>query len=110
MRVSEISASREQFQAFGEGLMPILTDIGVEFSGEPEVFEVHSLVSKRLMASREPALAGGFSRRRVLREEKGWRECAWAHVSQIRRAQMGLFFTCRRRSRICWICFEVVLG
>ena len=44
MRVSEIWASREQFQAFGEGLMPILTDIGIEFSGEPEVFEVHSLV------------------------------------------------------------------
>ena len=44
MRVSEIWASREQFQAFGEGLMPILTDIGIEFSGEPEVFDVHSLV------------------------------------------------------------------
>ena len=44
MKVSEIWASREQFQAFGEGLMPILTDIGIEFSGEPEVFEVQNLV------------------------------------------------------------------
>jgi hypothetical protein len=44
LRVSEIWASKEQFQAFGEGLMPILTEIGVQFSGEPEVFEVHNLV------------------------------------------------------------------
>ena len=44
MKVSEIWASREQFQAYGERLMPILTDIGIEFSGEPEVFEVQNLV------------------------------------------------------------------
>ena len=44
LRVSEIWASREQFQAFGERLMPILSDIGIQFSGEPEVFEVHNLV------------------------------------------------------------------
>jgi hypothetical protein len=44
MRVSEIWASREQFQAYGESLMPILTDLGIEFSGEPEVFEAHNLV------------------------------------------------------------------
>ena len=45
MKVSEISASREQMEAFGEGLMPILIDIGIEFSGEPEVFEVQNLIS-----------------------------------------------------------------
>ena len=44
MRVSEIWSSKEQFQAFGEGLMPILSDVGIEFSGEPEVFEVRNLV------------------------------------------------------------------
>ena len=44
MKVSEIWASREQMEAFGEGLMPILTDIGIEFSSEPEVFEAHNLV------------------------------------------------------------------
>ena len=44
LRVSEIWSSPEQFQAYGERLMPILTDIGIEFSGEPEVFEVHNLV------------------------------------------------------------------
>ncbi len=44
MKVSEIWASREQFQAYGESLMPVLADVGIEFSGEPEVFEAHSLV------------------------------------------------------------------
>ena len=45
LRVSEIWSSPEQFQAYGERLMPILADIGIEFSGEPEVFEVHNLVT-----------------------------------------------------------------
>jgi hypothetical protein len=44
MKVSEIWASREQMEAFGEGLMPILADIGIEFSGGPEIFEVQNLV------------------------------------------------------------------
>ena len=43
LRVSEIWDSREQFEAFGERLMPVLSDAGIEFSGEPEVFEVHNL-------------------------------------------------------------------
>jgi hypothetical protein len=43
LRVSEIWDSREQFEAFGERLMPILTDAGIEFSGEPEIFEVHNI-------------------------------------------------------------------
>ena len=46
MRVSEIWASREQFQAYGESLMPILTDVGIEFSGEPEVFEAQNVVKQ----------------------------------------------------------------
>ena len=44
LTVSEIWSSREEFQAYGEKLMPILTDIGIEFSAEPEVFEVQNLV------------------------------------------------------------------
>ena len=44
IKVSEIWASREQFQAQAENLMPVLTDLGVEFSGEPEVLEVQNLV------------------------------------------------------------------
>jgi hypothetical protein len=46
LRVSEIWDSREQLQAFGERLMPILADVGIEFSGEPEIFEVHNLVKR----------------------------------------------------------------
>jgi len=46
LHVSEIWDSREQWQAFGEQLMPILTDIGIEFSGEPEVFEVHNAIRR----------------------------------------------------------------
>lgn len=44
LRVSEIWSSREQFAAFGEKLMPILDDMGIEFSAEPEIFEVQNLV------------------------------------------------------------------
>ena len=43
LRVSEIWDSREQFEAFGERLMPVLAKVGIEFSGEPEVFEVHAI-------------------------------------------------------------------
>ncbi len=45
-RVSEIWDSREQLQAFGERLMPILADIGIELSSEPEIFEVHNIVKR----------------------------------------------------------------
>ena len=44
--VSEIWDSREQWQAFGEQLMPILTDIGIQFSGEPDVFEIHNAIRR----------------------------------------------------------------
>ena len=50
LRVSEIWDSREQLDAFGERLMPILADAGIEFSGDPEIFEVHNTV-KRLAAA-----------------------------------------------------------
>jgi hypothetical protein len=43
LKVSEIWDSREQFEAFGERLMPVLSEAGIEFSGEPEVFEVHNI-------------------------------------------------------------------
>jgi hypothetical protein len=46
MRVSEIWDSPEQLQAFGERLMPILADIGIEFSGEPEIVEVHNIIRR----------------------------------------------------------------
>ena len=46
MRVSEIWDSREQLQAFGDRLMPILTEIGIEFSGEPEIIEVQNIIKR----------------------------------------------------------------
>jgi hypothetical protein len=45
LRVSEIWDSTEKFQAFGEKLMPILADIGIE-PGEPEVLEIHNIVKR----------------------------------------------------------------
>ena len=41
MRVSEIWSSTEQFQAFGEHLMPMLGEVGISMAGPPEVFEIH---------------------------------------------------------------------
>jgi len=32
--------------AFGDRLMPILADIGIEFSGRPDIFEVHNVVKR----------------------------------------------------------------
>jgi hypothetical protein len=46
LRVSEIWDSREQLQAYGEKLMPLLADVGIQLSGEPEIFEVHKLVKR----------------------------------------------------------------
>ena len=45
LRVSEIWDSREQLAAFGERLMPVLADIGIE-PGEPEVLEAHNIVRR----------------------------------------------------------------
>ena len=45
-RVSEIWDSREQFDAFGKRLMPVLTDVGIELSGEPEMLEIHSIIKR----------------------------------------------------------------
>jgi hypothetical protein len=46
LKVSEIWDSQQQFAAFGERLMPLLADVGIEFSSEPEVFEVHNIVKR----------------------------------------------------------------
>ena len=46
LHVSEVWDSREQLEAFGARLMPILMDVGIEFSGEPEIFEVRNLVKR----------------------------------------------------------------
>jgi hypothetical protein len=43
--VSEIWDSREQFEAFGERLMPVLQEAGIE-PGEPTVYEVHAIIRR----------------------------------------------------------------
>ena len=46
LMVSEIWDSREQWQAFGERLMPLLAEAGIEMSAEPEVFEVQEITKR----------------------------------------------------------------
>jgi hypothetical protein len=43
--VSEIWDSREQLEAFGERLRPVLADAGID-PGEPTVFETHNIVKR----------------------------------------------------------------
>jgi hypothetical protein len=45
VRVSEIWDSREHFDAFGERLMPVLKDIGIE-PGKPEMLEIHNIIKR----------------------------------------------------------------
>jgi hypothetical protein len=45
-RVSEIWDTREQFEAFGQRLMPILNEAGVELAGPPEIVEIHNLIKR----------------------------------------------------------------
>jgi hypothetical protein len=44
--VSEIWDTKEQFEAFGERLMPILAEAGIEFSGAPAIFEVQNIIKR----------------------------------------------------------------
>lgn len=45
LQVSEIWDSHEQLEAFGERLMPILAEVGIE-AGEPTLLEVHNIVTR----------------------------------------------------------------
>jgi len=45
-RVSEIWDSMEKFQAFGERLMPILAESGVELEGPPEIVEIYNIIRR----------------------------------------------------------------
>ena len=45
LRVSEIWDSQEELDAFGERLMPVLSEIGIE-PGRPEILEVHNIVRR----------------------------------------------------------------
>ena len=44
LRVSEVWESREQMEAFGEVLLPLLREEGIDTEGaEPEFFDIHAL-------------------------------------------------------------------
>lgn len=43
LKISEIWESREQWQAFGEKLNPVLEEAGAQTEGPPDVFEVVNL-------------------------------------------------------------------
>jgi hypothetical protein len=45
VRVSEVWDSQEQLSAFGERLMPILADVGID-PGQPETFQVHNVITR----------------------------------------------------------------
>ena len=45
-RVSEIWDSKEQFDAFGQRLMPILSEGGIELAGPPEIVEIHNIIKR----------------------------------------------------------------
>jgi hypothetical protein len=45
LRVSEIWDSPEQLETFGERLMPVLQEVGIE-PGKPEVHEVHNIIRR----------------------------------------------------------------
>ena len=45
LRVSEIWDSQEQLDAFGERLMPVLSEIGID-PGEPELMEIHNIIKR----------------------------------------------------------------
>jgi hypothetical protein len=50
LKVSEIWESPQQLTSFGEQLLPVLNEVGVQTAGEPEIFEVHNLEQPRTTA------------------------------------------------------------
>jgi hypothetical protein len=45
-RVSEVWESREQMDRFGERLMPVLKDAGIELSDQPETLKIHNIIKR----------------------------------------------------------------
>jgi hypothetical protein len=45
LKVSQVWDSREQLDAFGDRLRPVLTEMGIN-PGEPEVLEVHNIIKR----------------------------------------------------------------
>jgi hypothetical protein len=45
LRVSQVWDSQEQMEAFGQRLMPILQEVGID-PGQPEIVEVHNIIRR----------------------------------------------------------------
>jgi len=45
LKVSQVWDSKEQLDAFGERLRPVLAELGID-PGEPEVLEVHNTIKR----------------------------------------------------------------
>jgi hypothetical protein len=45
LKVSQVWDSREQMDAFGQRLMPILQQLGIN-PGEPEIVDVHNIIKR----------------------------------------------------------------
>lgn len=45
LRVSEIWESQQQFEAFGERLMPLLNEVGID-PGQPEILQIHNIIKR----------------------------------------------------------------
>ena len=45
LRVSQVWDSREQMEAFGQRLMPILQEFGID-PGQPEIVDVHNIIRR----------------------------------------------------------------
>ena len=45
LKVSQVWDSKEQLDAFGERLMPILAEVGIT-PGEPEIVGVHNIIKR----------------------------------------------------------------
>jgi hypothetical protein len=45
LKVSQVWDSKEQMDAFGEGLKPVLADMGID-PGQPEVVPVHNIIDR----------------------------------------------------------------
>jgi hypothetical protein len=45
LKVSQVWDSQEQMEAFGQRLMPILAEVGID-PGQPEIVQVHNIIRR----------------------------------------------------------------
>jgi hypothetical protein len=44
--VSEVWDSQKELEAFGKRVMPLLADVALEHSGQPEIFDVYNIIRR----------------------------------------------------------------